>query len=224
MAKWGHRRGGDGLSVADLTASGFAPATVHEAQQILSECPGSTADSAVIRSNPCDRVKLPRIERREMLFLTPTEVATLADRIDERYRAFVLVGAYCGLRFGEMAGPRPLRIDLTRRRLDIAEIVTEVRGQHHTGPPKTRAGRRSVPVPPFVVDELVRRDPFPRRPTVGPGHRAHLVPALCSIVGREAEVPPGLLRWGSDTLLAFRHVRPAGKRGCPRGGGRSTTG
>ena len=141
--------------VAHLTASGLAPATVHKAQQILSKCLGSAVDSAVIRSNPCDRVKLPRIERHEMLFLTPTEVAMLADRIDERYRAFVLVGAYCGLRFGEMAGLRPRRIDLTRRRLDIAEVVTEVRGEHHTGPPKTRAGRRSVPVPSFVVDELV---------------------------------------------------------------------
>ncbi len=148
--------------VADLTASGLAPATVHKAQQILSKCLGSAVDSAVIRANPCDRVKLPRIEQREMLFLTPNEVATLADRIDERYRAFVVVGAYCGLRFGEMAGLRPQRIDLTRRRLEIAEIVTEVRGQHHTGPPKTRAGRRSVPVPSFVVGELTAHmDRFP---------------------------------------------------------------
>jgi integrase len=41
-----------------------------------------------------------------MRFLTPAEVATLADAIQPRYRALVLVGAYGGLRIGELAGLR----------------------------------------------------------------------------------------------------------------------
>ena len=140
--------------VARLTASGLAPATVQKSQQVLAKCLDSAVDSGRIRANPCDRVKLPRIERHEMRFLTPAEVAALADTIDERYRAFVLVGAYCGLRFGELAGLRPSRVDLLHRRIDVAEILTEVRGHHMTGPPKTRAGRRAVPVPSFVATEL----------------------------------------------------------------------
>jgi integrase len=36
----------------------------------------------------------------------------------------------------------------------VAEIVVEVKGHHVWGPPKTRAGRRVVPLPRFVVDEL----------------------------------------------------------------------
>lgn len=141
--------------VADLTASGLAPSTVQKAQQVLSKCLGSAVDAGRLRSNPCDRVKLPRIERHEMLFLTPDQVATLADSIDKRYRAFVFVGAYCGLRFGELAGLKRHRVDLLHRRIEVAEILTEVKGQHHTGPPKTRAGHRSVPVPKFVADELL---------------------------------------------------------------------
>jgi len=140
--------------VAKLTASGLAPATVQKAQQVLAKCLDAAVDSARIGNNPCDRVKLPRIERREMEFLTPAQVATLADCIDERYRALVLVGAYCGLRFGEMAGLRRERVDLLHRRIEVAEIVTEVKGHHYTGPPKTRAGHRSVPVPAFVATAL----------------------------------------------------------------------
>ena len=140
--------------VAKLTASGRAPATVQKAQQILSKCLSAAVDSERIRSNPCERVKLPRIERREMQFLTPAEVATLADCIEHRYRALVFMGAYCGLRFGEMAGLRPERVDLLHRRIEVAEILTEVRGRHHTGPPKTRAGHRSVPVPAFVASAV----------------------------------------------------------------------
>jgi integrase len=38
--------------------------------------------------------------------------------------------------------------------VDIAEIVVEVHGQLYTGPPRTRAGRRSVGLPRVVVEEL----------------------------------------------------------------------
>lgn len=142
--------------VAELTASGLKPASVQKAQQVLSKCLGAAVDAGRIRSNPCDRVKLPRIERHEMLFLTPAQVATLADCMDERYRALVVVGAYCGLRFGELAGLKTHRVDLLHRRLDVAEILVEVKGQHFTGPPKTSAGRRTVPVPKLVAAELER--------------------------------------------------------------------
>jgi hypothetical protein len=35
----------------------------------------------------------------------------------------------------------------------VAETLTEVKGKLITGPPKTRAGRRIVGLPPFVVHE-----------------------------------------------------------------------
>ena len=76
---------------------------------------------------------------------------------------------------------------------------------------------------PGVTMSGARRDPLPRRPTVGPGHRAHQVPALRSIVGREAEIPSALRRWRGNTLFALRHVRPAEERSCPRGEGRPTS-
>jgi integrase len=38
--------------------------------------------------------------------------------------------------------------------VDVAETVVEVKGHHTFGPPKTRAGRRVVPLPRFVVSEL----------------------------------------------------------------------
>jgi len=41
-----------------------------------------------------------------------------------------------------------------RGRVEVAEIVVEVRGHHVWGPPKTRAGRRTVPLPRSVVEAL----------------------------------------------------------------------
>ncbi len=140
--------------VADLSASGRSPATVVKAAQILGKIMGAAVDAGLIATSPCERVPLPKIEREEMRFLTPEEVAVLANSIDHRYRAAVLVAAYAGLRAGELFGLRAARVDLLRRRLEIAEIVVEVRGTLTFGPPKTRAGRRSVPIPAFVADAL----------------------------------------------------------------------
>lgn len=46
------------------------------------------------------------------------------------------------------------RVDLLRGTVEVAEIITEVSGTLVPGPPKTRAGRRTVPLPRFVADEL----------------------------------------------------------------------
>lgn len=140
--------------VAELTATGLAPATVHKIVQLASMALEAAVDERLLPANPADRLPLPRIERTEMRFLTPAEIAKLADTIDERYRQLVLIGAYCGLRLGELSGLRRTRVDLVRRRIDVTEILVEVRGHHYLGPPKTKAGRRSVPVPTAVATEL----------------------------------------------------------------------
>jgi integrase len=140
--------------VANLSAAGKAPATVAKAHQVLSKALRGAVDAGLLAINPAEKVTLPRVEREEVRFLEPVEIQRLADLIDERYRAFILVGAYGGLRFGELAGLRRGRVDLLKGTVTVAEIVVEVKGHHVWGPPKTRAGRRTVPLPRFVVDEL----------------------------------------------------------------------
>lgn len=79
-------------------------------------------------------------------FLEPREVERLAQAIEPRYRTFVLVGAYAGLRHGELAALRAGRVDTTASTIDVVE--TRTMGQDGTptfGPPKSRAGRRTVP-------------------------------------------------------------------------------
>ena len=93
---------------------GLAPATVQKAYQLLGKVMGAAVDAGMLAQSPCRRVPLPKVEREEMRFLTPAEVATLADAIQPRYRALVLVGAYGGLRIGELAGLRRSRVDLLR--------------------------------------------------------------------------------------------------------------
>jgi integrase len=129
-------------------------------------------------------------------FLTPAEVATLADAIVPRYRALVLVGAYGGLRIGELAGLRRSRVDLLRGTVQVAEIVVEVRGVLHVGPPRTRASRRSVGLPRFVVEELAAHLAGPGDPEAfvftAPQGGPLRLPAFRARVWRPAVIAAGL--------------------------------
>jgi integrase len=75
-----------------------------------------------------------------MWFLTQHEVATLAAKVDARYRAFALAAAYTGLRAGELIGLRRKRVDLLRRRtITVVEQVQSIGGEHEVLTPKAAA-------------------------------------------------------------------------------------
>ncbi|MEY2454350.1 MAG: hypothetical protein QOD92_3924 [Acidimicrobiaceae bacterium] len=144
--------------VAELGTTKSA-ATVVKAAQILAKALQSAVHSELLRSNPCDRVSLPRVERSEMRFLTPGQVLDLAAAVDPRYRAAVFVAAYGGLRAGELFALRRSRVDLLRGQLDISKTdsnLVEVRGTLHFNRPKTKASQRVVPIPKVVIRELER--------------------------------------------------------------------
>ncbi|MEU4679844.1 hypothetical protein [Micromonospora sp. NPDC023737] len=72
-------------------------------------------------------------------------------------RSHGLATGWCqlaGLRpWGELAALRVRRVDLVKRRLLVAESVTEVNGRAVFGTPKTHQ-RRSVPLPRFLVEPM----------------------------------------------------------------------
>jgi integrase len=140
--------------VAELQAAGLAPSTVHKCAQILSKVLRAAVDDGRLPSNPAERLALPRLEHEEMRFLSPGDVATLAEEIGPRWRALVLLGAYGGLRLGELLALRRHRVDLLRGTVDVAETVGHPDGRLFVRPPKTRAGRRRVPIPRIVVQAL----------------------------------------------------------------------
>lgn len=102
--------------------------------------------------NIADGVRLPRVVRRKKRFLSHGEVAQLAAACPP-YENLIRVLAYAGLRWGEVAALRVNRVDLLRRRLEVDEAHTEVKGHVVTGTTKTHQ-RRSVPIPRFLADEL----------------------------------------------------------------------
>lgn len=77
----------------------------------------------------------------------------LAEAAGEQ-RLAVLTLAWCGLRFGELAGLRVERVDRLRRELRVEVTLSEVGGRLVEGTPKTLGSRHTVPLPGWLADKL----------------------------------------------------------------------
>jgi len=138
--------------VTRLSSSGLAASTVRYVHRVFSLMLTSAVSDGRLARNAAVGVKLPKATRSEKRYLTHEQAAALADAAGDQ-RLVVLVLAYTGLRWSELAGLRVRRVDLMRRRLDIAEAVVDIRGHLSWGTPQNHQ-RRSVPLPRSLVDDL----------------------------------------------------------------------
>ena len=138
--------------VAGLVASNLSASHVRAVLGVLSGILKLAVRDRRLPSNPRVGVNLPRVIKRRRKYLTASQVEQLADAAGDG-RLVVLVLAYCGLRWCELAALRVSSIDFLRRRLAVAEAMTEVGGHLVWGTPKSHEAR-SVPIPRIVADDL----------------------------------------------------------------------
>jgi len=131
------------------------PVTVAKAYRLLRTICETAVSDEMIGRNPCN-IKGAAVEHSpERPVLTVPEVEALADAIEERYGALVLLAAWCGLRVGEALALTRADVDLEEGTVRIDKSAAELKsGERIVGPPKTKAGIRVVYVPPHVVPEL----------------------------------------------------------------------
>lgn len=141
--------------VDQLLKRDYAPDTVRRCYEMLARVFEDAVENEFIGRSPCRSIDLPPLEKKKpQRILTPQEVNALAEAIDPRYRALVLLGAYGGLRIGEMAAIRASDIDLSGRMLLVDEGVREPGGHLEIGRPKTKASERRITLSPFLADVL----------------------------------------------------------------------
>ena len=176
------------------SGSGLAPATIHKVVQVLNKCVYSAVEDRLIQNNPVAKLPLPKIERTEMRHLNAEEVWQVADAIDARYRAFVPVAGFCGLRLGEILGLRWGRVDLVRRRIQVSETLVDVESTIHFGPPKTKASVRAVSMHPVRI----RSSSSSIASTVGSCTRRATSPTRCTLPAGVR--PPSIASWQPVTV------------------------
>ncbi len=138
--------------VSSLKEAGSAAATIENALGVLRMVLTLAVEDRRISRNPCDNVKAPPRKHSQRAYLSHKQVEELASGLT-RYGLVVRFLAYTGLRFGEMAALRVQDFDMLRRRVNVSESVTEVKGQLVWSTTKNHE-RRSVPFPRFLLEEL----------------------------------------------------------------------
>jgi len=157
---------------ASLDAS--APTQRAHAYSLLRSIMTTAVSDDLAATNPC-RIRGGGSARPQHT----TKVASLAelevmvDAVPEHRRPLLLLAAWCGLRFGELAELRRGDVDLDGGVLRVQRGVTRAAGQVFIGDPKSTAGRRTVSIPPHLLPVLERH----LRQHTGAGGDALLFPA-----------------------------------------------
>jgi integrase len=138
-----------------LLDAGVGEVTVAKPYRLLKTIMNTAVDDGMIRRNPC-RIKGAGQEKSpERPVLTIRQVFALADAIERRYRALILLAVFGSLRWGELAALRRHHIDTRSGTLRVEVSVVELTdGSLVTGPPKSEAGNRIVTLPGFLLSEI----------------------------------------------------------------------
>ena len=139
----------------ELLDAGVSAVTLAKAYRLLKAIMTTAVDDSAIRRNPC-RIKGAGEEKSaERPVLTVPQVFALADAIDQRYRALILLASFGSLRWGELAALRRADIDLIAGTVRIERSLVELQnGGLAFGPPKSDAGTRTVVFPDLITPAL----------------------------------------------------------------------
>ncbi|MFH9977815.1 tyrosine-type recombinase/integrase [Streptomyces sp. NPDC017179] len=140
---------------ADKLAAGTGPTTVAKAYALLRAILATAVSDQMIRRNPCQIKGASTVHTPERPTATVQEVYDLADAIQPRYRALVLMAGFLGLRWGELVGLHRRDLDLDHGTVRVRRAVAELtNGQREIKAPKSAAGKRTVSIPDVIVADI----------------------------------------------------------------------
>jgi integrase len=112
-------------------------------------------EDELLRTNPCRIPGADKESAEERPHLNLAQVSRLMKAVPERYRLMVLLAAMASLRFGEITALQRQDVDLDAATVRIRQQYLEARGEGlMLGPPKSRAGVRTISIPVALVTLL----------------------------------------------------------------------
>jgi integrase len=135
-----------------LLGDGLAPSTIDVTLLPVRAIYRHAIQQGELAVNPCDKLSMPRSDRRRDRIADPVEGAALIDAVPTEDRPPWATAMYAGLRRGELQALRACDVDLAAGLLrveygwDYKEGAIEL---------KSNAGRRKVPVAVMLRDHLV---------------------------------------------------------------------
>jgi integrase len=139
-----------------LHTYGLAPSTVRGVVAVVSSVFASAVTDELIARNPCSGLVLPEMSQAPVLIPTNEQMTSIVAAVRAPwYRRMVLVAAGSGLRAGELRGLTEDRVDWLRGKIKVDRQLAE--RELIWGPPKSKAGYRTVRVAQSVIDLMAQQ-------------------------------------------------------------------
>jgi integrase len=137
----------------DLLAEERDPSTIRNALMPLRVIFRRAVEDGDLAVNPCTHLRLPAVRGRRERIASPQEAELLLATLPERDRPIWATALYAGLRRGELMALRWTDVDLANGVIRVERAYDEK--AHAEIEPKSRAGRRAVPIVGALRDMLV---------------------------------------------------------------------
>jgi integrase len=137
------RLAADGLAAATITATITPLRAIYRRARQLGE----------VHANPTSGISVPAVNRRQTRFATAEQVEAMLGELDNaKDRALWATALYAGLRRGELMGLHREEVDLATGVIRVERGWDQCEGEVA---PKSKQGRRKVPIPAILRDRLV---------------------------------------------------------------------
>ena len=136
-----------------LLGEGLDPSTVRNVLMPLRVIFRRAIEDGDLAVNPTGHLRLPAVRGRRERIASPEEAQLLLAALPERDRAVWATALYAGLRRGELMALRWEDVDLAKGLIHVERAYDE-KGRVHIEP-KSRAGRRTIPIIGALRDELL---------------------------------------------------------------------
>lgn len=141
-----------------LREAGTGARTRQNAFAVLRAALQEAMTLQIIQLNPCASVRRPKCSRKDIRpFSTDERSRILSATADCRLSAVYRLALTLGMRQGELFGLRWADIDWDAKTLKIEQQAAETAGTVEFKPPKTAAGRRTLPLDTTCLEALRNR-------------------------------------------------------------------
>jgi integrase len=155
---------------------GLAARTIGHAHRVLGKALRDAARNELIIKNVATAQSVPKVDDEEMVIVPKEDLPAFIELL-RPHRLFVLAmtSLFSGMRIGECLALRWNRIDLDKKVIQVRETLEESSEYGiRFKAPKTKAGRRDITMPDFLVDTLrdFRKSQLELRFQIGAGKPA----------------------------------------------------